>query len=59
MKAALVRLTRSAIVTGVTLWWSMVQNDPKWMVLVPVLHGIGKFVRDKYPKNPWVELIPF
>jgi hypothetical protein len=57
MIPTLVRLARSAVTTLVAGWFSIHQNDPKYLAVIPILHALGKWLRDTYPTNPWVNAL--
>ena len=44
-KAVLKRAGRTAVSSGVGVIVAHLKSDPKWMILVPVISALGKFLR--------------
>lgn len=57
IKRVIVRAIRSALVAAAAGWWSVKQNDPRWIAFIPCVQAAGKWIREKYPKSR--EWIPF
>jgi len=55
MKAAILRLVRSAVAMGLPILISFLTNNPdvRWAGLAPLIMGIGKYLRDTY-KWEWL-----
>ena len=51
------KLLRGAVATSVGFGWTMIQSDPKFLVVIPVIQMAGKFIRVKKPGWAWA--IPF
>lgn len=56
---ALMRALRTSLVAGLAAWWLTVQNNPKWLFVVPVVSGAFKWLRDKFPDSGFLRYLPF
>lgn len=43
------RFVRSAITAVIAGLVSKYQNDPRYLLVAPVLQTVGKYIREKYP----------
>ena len=56
---ALSRFVRAAIATGAGLAISRYQNNVWYVAATPLLMSAAKALRERYPDNELVKLIPF
>jgi len=59
MKRMIVRFLRATVATALPAYIQLKMADPKYLALTPVLMALAKFLRTKFPDNPYVPLIPF
>jgi hypothetical protein len=57
IKRVALRLLRSTVATAGGLLAAKLASDPRLVFLAPILQGLGKALRSKYPKAG--PLIPF
>lgn len=48
MNRGLIRFSRVALAGALGAVISTLQSEPYWLVVGPVLNGIGKYLREKY-----------
>jgi hypothetical protein len=59
MKSILFRVGRSALALATTIGTAALTGNPKWLWLLPVLQGVGKGARMRWPKSQAAHLFPF
>jgi len=58
MKRALYyKMLRGAVAAAIAAVVTAIQEDPTWMVLIPVVQMAGKWIREKKPNWAWA--VPF
>lgn len=48
MKRVVIRFVRVFVSAGISAVLSQIQNDPKLMLIAPVISALGKALREKY-----------
>ena len=54
-RAVIKRAARVGIAAAVGVIITHIKNDPKWMILVPLISALGKFLRTKFG----LQYVPF
>lgn len=59
VNAILERFVRAGIATILPAVLAIYSGNPWLQAATPLLMMIAKALRNKYPENPWIRLIPF